>query len=391
MSIFNSLGSNYSGDDVAKNLFSLPSAKAKPVLRQILGEYYGGQTSLTFKGREALELGLRRSGLPINSEVGISGFTCYVVYQAVVNAGYKPIYIDNSKRELNYGLAQLKAVHKSHPKLKAIIVQNTLGYPADMADIDKYCKQHSILVVEDLAHSTGAKYADGREAGKVGDIVMLSFSQDKPLDAVAGGALIDKQAKTFEAPPISLWQRLKLRWYPLLTSVIRLTYGLGIGRLIHFSLKKLKLLSTPMNDKIVGLHSMSSSTAKVIINNWQNRGQELAHRREIAQVYKSNLPASMLVKYKGQPSFLRFAVLSDNRQSLVQYLKKYDIYVGDTWYDTPIAPRKYLAQTDYVAGQCPNAEELAAKIVNLPTHRHVSVDAAISICERIKQWQKSPE
>ena len=40
------------------------------------------------------------------------------------------------------------------------------------------CKEKDIVLIEDLAHCVGAKYLNGKEAGNVGDLVVLSFSQD---------------------------------------------------------------------------------------------------------------------------------------------------------------------------------------------------------------------
>lgn len=391
MNIFNSLGSNYSWKSSLRDLFTLPSSNSKANLSKLLSDYYGGQATLTYKGREALELGFKRSKLPAGSLVGISGFTCYVVYQAIVNAGYKPVFIDTGKKQIQFSLDELQAAYEKNPQLKAIVVQNTLGLPADMLKIGLFCKQHDIKIVEDLAHSTGAVYADGKEAGKIGDFIMLSFSQDKPLDATAGGVLIDKQSGDFQQPMVPLWQRLKIRCYPFLTGLIRGTYGIGLGRVLHLIFKKLHIMARPM-DSIDGLHTMGSATAKIIGQNWQNRDQELAHRRQIAEVYQQNIDKALFLDGMiGEPSYLRFPIVTEKRDELIAHLKSDGIYLGDTWYDAPIGPKKYMSQTNYRAGSCPNAEKLASQIVNLPTHRHVTPEIALSICAKIKQWQASQQ
>lgn len=391
MTIFNSLGSNYSPVFVWHSLFSYGSSKRTERARKLLAEHYGGEVTLTYKGREALELALRRSGLPTGSAVAINGYTCYVVYQAVEQAGYRPVFVDVAENHLHFGVGELQKVHENNSDLRALIVQNTLGYPADMPALATYAREHQLMIIEDLAHSTGATYHDGQEAGKIGELVMLSFSQDKPVDIVAGGALIDRrpQPKTgdFSASYVGPLQRFRVSTYPLWTLLIRVTYGIGIGRYIHALLKKLRLLATPMSDEIQGLHRMQKSRASLLVRRWQDLAAELAHRRKIAAIYAENLPLQWQISAEGNPSFLRFPITVNDRAALVNYLRRQHIYIGDTWYDAPIAPASYLARTDYQSGECPRAENWAEHIVNLPTHRHVTPEVARTICAKIKQWQ----
>ena len=392
MAVFNSLGSNYGLSFVWKNLFAKGSKTAAEELKNLLQKKYGGQVTLTYKGREALELAFKKSGLPGGSQIGVNGFTCYVVYQAVVNAGYQPLFIDITPGQTNFGPTELKHAKTKNPNLRAIIMQNTLGYPAEMQAIMYYCQQQGIMIVEDLAHSTGALYDTGHEAGMVGSFTMLSFSRDKTLDAVAGGALIDRRQNQAGAdmvlPYINWSQRTNNRLYPFWTTIVRATYPIGLGRIIHAILRKLKLLNSPMEDTRTGLHQMTKTAPALILDKWQHERDELAHRQQIALIYMQNLPADiqLVKKQSGKPTFLRFPLFVDNPASLFEYLKKHHIFISDIWYDATIAPKRYLPQTNYKAGSCPNGEELVKHIVNLPTHIHITPEIATKICERINQW-----
>jgi dTDP-4-amino-4,6-dideoxygalactose transaminase len=395
MNIFNSLGSNYDTSFVWRSVFQPGSRRATKRLKATLGEQYQGDVILTYKGRQALELALTASGLPKNSAVGINGFTCFEVYQSVKRAGYKPVIIDVAERSLHFGASELQAAHKRQPKPQAIIVQNTLGLPADMPALEAFCQKHDIMIIEDLAHSLGSTYADGREAGTVGSFTMLSFSQDKPLDVVAGGALIDRRTKKtpIDQPKkrVSLWQREKNSMYPLWTAIIRTTYPIGLGRGIHFGLKKLRLMATPMGDNLQGMYVMEPSAAKLLLQRWQVRAGELQHRLDIAKIYKQQLTTSIQFKpeVRSKPSYLRFPIWVDNRETLIARLKSKGVHIGDIWYDAPIGPRKYMERTDYTTGDCPHADDLAQHIVNLPTHRHVSERDARTIAEEVNAWLKS--
>lgn len=384
MKVFNSLGSNYSLNFAVKSLFSLGSKADAKVIKQKLFEEFLGKVTLTYKGRHALELALKNSYLPAGSKVGISGFTCYAVYRAVEKADLEAVFIDVAKDDIQFGLHELKKADD----IKAVIVQNTLGLPADMPVIKKYCQENNILIIEDLAHSYGAVYGDDTPAGMVGDLTMISFSADKQQDVVAGGALIDRRKNPVEIKPLKkaqLRSRAKNRIYPLLTFIIRASYEHGFGKFVHFPLKKLRLLATPMSDNNEVLADMSPLAAKLLVDRMESREQELEHRREIAEIYKNELPQRIQYKVQGQPTYLRFPLRVKNPVKLIELLGEQGIFIGDTWYDSPIAPKNYMDKTSYQPGDCPRAEELAQHLVNLPTHQNITPQIAHEICERIKK------
>jgi len=389
MAIFNSLGSNFNWRDSWQFLWKSGNKKSQAVLLEKLQNQFGGQVTLTHKGRQALRLALERSGLAKGAKVGINGFTCYVVYQAVEKAGYKPVLIDVAKDSLHFDVEGLSNAYEQQ-KLSAVIVQNTLGIPCDVEAIESFSKGNKLLLIEDLAHSLGSVYADGRLAGTIGSLVMLSFSQDKTLDVVAGGALVDRLNPTTQslgfAPTPSL-AKFKLKLYPLLTHVIRSSYSSGVGRLGHKLLKTVGLLSSPMED--IKHFPQSMATSSMLIRRWQNLNSELAHRRRVANIYEQNLPDPIKFNAIGKPIYVRYPIKVDKAAELKKHLKSHGFYLADTWYDAPIAPAKYLSQTDYEAGQCSNAEAALRTIINLPTHKEINEKQALKLCREINKWLKS--
>lgn len=391
MAVFNSLGSNYRATDVLQNLLGVGNSKktAEEVRRVLASRYKASDVILTYKGRQALELGLKALNLQSGSEVGINGFTCYVVYQAVERAGYKPVLIDVPDKGLNFDPAALKAAHQKHHNLRAIIVQNTLGVVADMPGLEAYCNEQGIAIIEDLAHSVGARYQDGREAGAVGAMTMLSFSQDKPLDVVAGGALVNRTGVLVEhasLPLMAFWPRRANRLYPFWTGLIRLLYPVKVGRYVHFGLKKLRLLATPMSDNLKTVRAIDPQATPLLRDRLRRLEEELQHRRKISSLYQNSLAKACQIPTAQAAALIRFPIWIDRRGELIDYLKRFNIYIGDTWYDAPIAPKRYMQRTNYHTGDCPNAEVLAEHIVNLPTHVHVTESKARYIATKVNEW-----
>lgn len=389
MTVFNSLGSNYSLPFALRALFSFGGKNAEQKLIAYLESRYGGRAILTYKGREALSLAV--SMLP-EGAVAINGFTCLAVYEAIAAGGRTVHYIDIPENELNFDAASLKSALASDPEIKAVAVQNTLGIPCDTQAIKTLCDERGIILIEDLAHSIGAHYVSGEEAGTVGDFVILSFSQDKVVDAVSGGALIIRNkayASAVAAPTkrLSAGQQLKDRLYPILTSEIRVAYALGIGKIMHTLYRSLGLLSTPFGAMAANdVHRLPGWYCKTILQQYTNLEKTAAHRREIADVYAAHIDQRLLVPADTRHSAnVRFPLLTGDRGDLIRSLKKKGVHISDIWYDAPVAPKKYLHRTNY-NGQCPHAERMSERIVNLPTHINVSPTRARAISESVNEW-----
>ena len=394
MSIFNSLGSNYNLQYVFRSLFSDSSGQNQK-LKNFLEEKYKGKAVLTYKGREALILALKILNLPKESCVAINGFTCYAVYKAIYKAGLVPICLDLEEKntDLNFAPAILEKTLKENNSIKVIVVQNTFGYSCNIEAIAQICRENNIILIEDLAHCVGTKYQNGKEAGNVGDFVTLSFSQDKVIDAVSGGALIIKnkkfqnstlasQGETLE-PQKSKFKtpknQLKDKLYPLFTYKIRFLYDIGFGKPFHFLLKKLNLLSKPMQEGLYDFYSLPNWYCNLALTEFSKLGQQINHRRKIAEIYEKKLNEKILnpniTKDISVSSNLRFPIFVENRGNLIKFLRKHKIFISDIWYYS-------------VAPECPNAVKISKIILNLPTHISIPENDALKIAERINEWLK---
>lgn len=395
MNIFNSLGSNYNFKFALEALFSINDPNNVSKLETFLENKYQGKVSLVYKGREAIKIGLDSLKLSAESYVAINGFTCFAVYEAIKKAGLSVEYLDIEKGDLNFSPETLEKALKKNQKIKAVIIQNTLGYPCDIEKIAKICEEKKIILMEDLAHSIGTKYASGREAGTVGDMVVLSFSQDKMIDGVSGGALIIKNKavnSNFHLEGVNIKQQSIDRLYPFFSYLIRITYPFLLGKILHFLLKNLNLLSAPVEGGDGKIHKLPTWYCKLVSSQFNNLQENLDHRKKIASIYISQINpkiiSSKVAKDVELSSNLRFPIFVENRESLIQHLKNIGIFVSDIWYDGPISPKRYLSQTDYL-GQCPNAELASDEILNLPTHINVTQKDAEQISHLINQWLTS--
>lgn len=389
--IFNSLGSNYDKFFWWKVLWSRGNKQDSNKLKSLLEQRYSGKALLFYKGREALFAALTLSGLPSGSKVAVTGFTCYAVCRAIVDTGYQPVYVDISKDSLNFDSLTLQETIKNNPDIKAVIIQNTLGYACDIDAIIKVARQHDLIIIEDLAHSIGTTYANQKEAGTIGDFTALSFSQDKVVDGVSGGALIVHNDKYIDGikdlayTPLGRAQKNRDRYYPLLTSLIRSTYNIGLGKLFHFIFKKLHIMARAVDGIYGVMRTLPNWYCRNIVVRFNTSTEILKHRKNIANVYKKILPASVCFDNEKPSTYLRFPIVVDSPKALFKSLSK-SIHITDTWYDVPVAPRRYFANSQYKAGTCPNSEWMTEHIVNLPTHINISAKQAAQLAKEITKW-----
>ncbi len=385
MAVFNSLGSNYSLKHLW-HMFNGFSIRERDNFVTFLEKRYDANVQLTYKGREALYLALQNSPLKKGDHVAINGYTCFAVYDAVNAAGMVPVYIDVAKDSLNHDVAGLKKALKADKKIKALIIQNTFGFPVDIKEIEDVAHKKNLHLIEDLAHSIGTVYHDGREAGTVADAA-LSFSQDKVVDAVSGGAYVYRgKEQEFKTKRLAYTKFLKDYYYIWNTQFIRSGYIWGGGKMYNYLLRKLKWLPKPMDGRAENVRRPDTWHMTLALKQFKDLKKSLAHRKSIASIYRHNLPDKVLMPHDKNATYLRFPILVDDPAGLKAYLQKASIYVSDTWYDAPISPARCMKDTNYKDGECPRAEKLAAHMVNLPTHINVDEMQAERITAKVNEW-----
>lgn len=364
MMYFLGQAANYRGK-VLSHTFATGKKSDFEALRTYLAEHYNvpaEQVFLYHNGRSALSAGLRSMVPKKNGEhpgVLVTSLTCYAVVEAVKSAGFVPVFADIDEKTLHFNGETIEKALKKHKNVKAVIVQNNLGYPADIKSIKSSVRKHNLVLVEDLAHCAGISYKDGKEAGMVGDFAALSFGKGKSIDTISGGALVirskeityvergrykTKEVKLPKEPTKrpKFGDRFRDRFYPLFGKMIRFFYFFRLGRLFTSFLLKTHQIKRSADADL---------DLKVKLTNWQAK---------LALNQLKSLP-------KNRPPIREFYLVSD-RNLVLNELERKGFVMNDTWYDIPVSPERYYNKVKYPEAECPNAVEIAKHIVNLPTH-----------------------
>lgn len=386
--LFNSLGSNYSAEyiNVVKNVFfNNKLSDTHEILPLALHTYFGvGTYLLYYKGRDAIAAALRLVDSGNNKTVFIQAFACFAIEEAVARAGYTSRYVDTDKNSLNVSIDTLEAAAEKYGYPGVLLIQHTLGYPADSMAIKQWCIKHGIVLIEDLAQAFGAVDAEGDILGTRADFVIGSFGRDKIIDAVSGGFLCvrnkyskEKLDEVRAKRSISRVQITKDLLYPLITHYFKQHYPSMMAKMLLELAKKLHIITTPLGAP-ADENALPYEHAALAIQQFDTVKTQLTKRREIALRYFSALkdikgitiPVTLTQVQHG--SNLRFPILVAEPQSVINQLQKSSIFISDRWYRQAVDCSTLKCETLYEAESCPNAEYLSQHILNLPTHQYVT-------------------
>ena len=385
---FQSVGSQYSFNDSFAHLLARNNEHHSSELIAELERQFEGKAYLYANGRSALAAALQP--LAKNGDaVAINGFTCYVVQEAVKTVGAVPVFLDVELATLNFPATQLETALQTHPNLRAVVIQNTFGIACDIGAIESFARAHQLIIIEDLAHCVGLTYPDGRKAGTVGDIVMLSFGRDKLLDCVSGGALIVRTSalQTAVAAPIQLPARStqhRDRWYPTLMWLARTLYPIGIGKVLMKLYQATKLVVRTADGSIDTQVTMPSWQAGRVLIKLKALPSDVLRRQKLGDIYHDHFPA--ILHESGAP--VRIPHVVKNRSRVFEALRHKGYYLDDTWYDTPIGPARLYGKVSYPEESCPNAVAMARQIINLPTHQAMTSTDAERIARIIQEVER---
>lgn len=361
---------------------------------------------LTDSGRTALCLLLKSLNLPQESEVLIQGFSCVLVPNAVLQAGYQPIICEIDEKTYNFDLNLVESRITS--KTRVWIVQHTFGIMPDMVRVLEICRRHNLILIEDCAHSLGSE-RNGQKAGTFGDAAIFSFGRDKIVSSTMGGLatinrsdsqwLANLQQEYDRLSPLPPKKERQALWFAILAGWLLPFYHLLVGK-IALTLS-LKLSLTPPvyttqeskgTNQLMGASKYSPKLAKLLQNQLQKFEQIKNHRQNIAQIYAQEL------RVNSEPSlaYLRFPLnleelapnctnYSNLFDRIVKNLRKEGAFVG-LWYQKMFITEASLSKFNYQPGQNPVTERLLQKrVLNLPTNIKTSAKDAYRVVDVIQK------
>lgn len=143
-------------------------------------------------GGYALHIALRSLGLAAGEPVLCNAFTLSPVPGAIHNAGGRPVLVETGE-DCTVDLDDLgRAAAETGARI--LLLSHMRGHIADMEAVIAICREHELTLVEDCAHTMGAKW-NGRMSGTFGAVACFSTQTYKHINSGEGGLLVTTDAE----------------------------------------------------------------------------------------------------------------------------------------------------------------------------------------------------
>src|SRR5699024_7568131 len=138
-------------------------------------------------GTDALVLTLDAYGIGKGDEVITTAYSFFATAVAITRVGDTAVFADVDGE--TFSLDRNKVDDKVTSRIKAILLVNLVGKPAEMDKINAIAAEHALVVIEDACQAFGATYK-GRQIGALGDAACFSFFPTKNLSTMGDGGVI---------------------------------------------------------------------------------------------------------------------------------------------------------------------------------------------------------
>lgn len=304
-----------------------------------------------------------KAAVPPGGAIALPAWGCYDLATAAAGAGARVVLYDVEPATLAPDFASLQRA-LTHGA-RAVVVAHFYGVPVDMEAVTRNAAAAGAIIIEDAAQAIGATW-QGRPAGTVGALGVLSFGRGKGLNGGGGGALLinDVAAPVFDLDAdagISELSRASAQWLLARPALYALPASLPFLRLGD------TVYHAPRAPR-----GLSRASARMLLANWEAAHAATMVRRRHAERLGTAARATgwrtVTVPRGGQAGYLRLPILGSdsNRSARVMDGARLGIMPG--------YPQTLLSLAGF-RGYCSNAsesfqgaDELADRLVTLPTH-----------------------
>jgi len=322
-----------------------------------LAEYTGVKRAVAVvNGTAALHMGLLLVGVMPGDEVLVPTLTFVATANAVSYCGATPHFVDSETGTLGMdpvkldvylrGIAEVKRDgcfnRETGRQIRALVPMHTFGHPADLDGLTEVCSRFHVSMVEDAAESLGSFYKK-RHTGNWGRVSILSFNGNKTITTGGGGAILTNDEE--------LGRRAKH-----LTTTARVAHP---WELTH--------------DQVGYNYRMPNINAALGCAQLEQLPDFVRQKRSLAKRYQKAFESVKGVSFFSEPkgatsNYWLNALLLDKkhavmRDDLLEQLNTSGIHARPAW----TLMHRLPMYRDRPHMDLSNAEDLAARIVNIPS------------------------
>lgn len=327
-----------------------------------LAEFTGVKRAVAVvNGTAALHICLLLGGVAAGDEVLVPALSFVATVNAVAYCGAVPHFVDSEARTLGLDPGKLDEYlreiaeirdgscynRRTGRRLAAVMPMHTFGHPVDLDALSEVAGRYRLTLVEDAAEALGSYYR-GRHVGNRGLLSALSFNGNKVITTGGGGAILTNDERISRlAKHITTTAKVPHTW-EFYHDMLGFNYRL------------------PNINAALGCAQMEQLPTF------------LTQKRRLAEVYQQAFARIPGVRIFGEMAGCRSnywlnALILDRdcanlRDELLTKLNAMNIQVRPVW---------NLLNTLPMYEHCPRgnlstAEDLAGRIINLPSSAHLA-------------------
>lgn len=302
-------------------------------------------------GTLALELGFKAMGL-FGAEVITTPFTFVATSHALRRIGARPVFADIDPETLCLSPSAAEKLIK--PGItKAIVPVHVYGHVCDVGGFKSLGEKYGVKIIYDAAHAFGIP-----DVQAVGDMSMFSFHPTKLFHSCEGGSLVFKDA--------ALQQRL-------------------------FDLRNFAIHGELLCTDVGTNAKMNELQALMGLECLKKIDDLLAYRRQIYDAYASIFESKSKCEVEQRKvALLPFSANHAYIPVLFDSFKTRERVYAELKERCNVFARRYFyplltdfAPYEYAKGTCPIAEDIARRVLTLPTYYGLSLDDVRAIAQNV--------
>ena len=309
----------------------------------------------TSSGLDALRLGLLAAGLDPGDEVIVPANTFIATFEAVVQAGGRPVAVDVTEVDYNLDIEATEAAVTERTTF--LLPVHLYGQMADMRAVQRLAERHGLRVLEDACQAHGAE-RDGLRAGSCGTAAAFSFYPTKNLGAAGdAGALV-----TDDDTIADLARALRQ----------------------HGEVEKYRSLRPGYTARLDTLQALVLSCKLPLLDDWNRERAEAAafYHDGLAGVGDLRLPPRAA---GSTPVWHLYVIRSGRRDALMAHLADEGIATSRHYPEPPHLSDAFSHLADGM-GSFPVAERIAAELLSLPLFPGIEPEQLEAVVDAIRAF-----
>lgn len=298
--------------------------------------------------------------LDLSGEVIVPAFTFIATAHAFRWLGLTPVFCDVDPSTHNIDPLQIESLIT--PRTSAIVGVHLWGRACDVDALEALARRHAVKLIFDAAHAFGSSYR-GRRVGGFGDAEVFSFHATKSINALEGGAVVTNN--------VALAERLRQM------------------RDFGFDSSHQDVADVGTNGK---MNEISAAMGLTLLDSMDDI---IATNRQVYRRYLyglAGIPGIRPVVYdECEENTFHYVIVEVDetraglsRDQLMELLRAENVMARRYFHPGCHRAEPYCSDPQYAGVKMPATDQLAQRVLALPSGVSVGIDKADAICRLIR-------